>query len=358
MIPLFKVFMAGDVLDFLTPVLFSGYIGEGEKTKEFEEEIAMFIGNQNVVCTSSGTSALTIALRLAGVGYRDEVITTPMTCLATNMAILSLGAIPIWADILTDGTIDPKDVEMKITKRTKAIMCVDWGGLPCKLDELDFGFPVIEDACQSLGGTYRGVPVGNSADYVCFSFQAIKHISTADGGAIVIRDPEKVKEARLMKWFGLDRTTSTAMRCLQDPPMWGYKAQMNDILAAIGLANIRWLPEILLKTKSNADFYNFELRKAKNVLLPPLDPDRESSYWLYTILVTDADKFIEYMGKAGIECSKAHTRNDDKTIFQPYRLPLPGTDYFDSHHVCIPVGWWLSETDLSYIVEVIKRYGK
>lgn len=166
MIPLFKVFMAPDVGDYILPVLHSGYIGEGEKVKEFEKAFSRMIENEQVWMTNSGTSAITMALRLAGMKRGDEIITTPMTCLATNMPILASGAIPVWADILEDGTMDPESVERKVTKKTKAILCVDWGGLPCKLDELSaFGLPLIEDACQCTRSIYKGRLIGNNADW-------------------------------------------------------------------------------------------------------------------------------------------------------------------------------------------------
>ena len=359
MIPLFKVFMAEDVGDFVLPVLHSGYIGEGEKVKEFEQKFSQMIGNARVWMVNSGTSAITMALRLVGVGYRDEVITTPMTCLATNVPILSLGAIPVWADILQDGTMNPKDVERKITKRTKAILCMDWGGLPCKLDELrSFGIPLVEDACQCTKSIYKGHPLGNDADFVCFSFQAIKTLTTGDGGAIAINlNSTLFEEARLMRWFGLDRTNSKSMRCEQDPPLWGYKFQPNDIAASIGLANIRYFEENVEKAKRNARIYNEEFRELKKVKIIPFDEDRISGSWLYTIFVKDVKNFISYMGDKEIECNPVHDRNDTKTIFKDWRIDLPGVDYFDKHHVCIPVGWWLREEDVSKIVREVCHYG-
>ena len=359
MIPLFNVFMAPDVADFVLPVLHSGYIGEGKKTQEFERQVGEFIGNPHVVAVNSGTSAIQMALRLAGVRHGSKVITTPMTCLATNMAILALGAVPVWADILPDGTIDPDDVAAKMDCRPDAVVCVDWGGLPCRLDELKgLGVPVIEDACQSLGSRYKGQYVGSDADFVCFSFQAIKHISTADGGALVVNDnPGALDDARLMRWFGLDRTKSASMRCEQDPPLWGYKMQMNDVAASIGLANIRHLPSILETVRRHAERYNAAFAHlAKVRLSEPIGDERQSGYWLYTVLVDDAVAFTRYMAHNGVEVSKAHTRNDTKGVFAPFRASLPGVSIFDFHHVCIPVGWWLTDEDVENIVSLVTNY--
>lgn len=358
MISLFKVFMSPDVSDFILPVLHSGYVGEGEKSKLFEKKIGEYLKNENVVLVNSGTSALTMSLKLAGVGPGDEVISTPMTCLATNMAILSLGAKPVWADVLPNGTIDPMDVERKMQKK-KAIMCMDWGGLPCRLDELmkigkTYGVPVIEDACQAMGAVYDSRPVGSGADFVAFSFQSIKSLTSIDGGALVINgNSSLVEKAKMMRWFGLDRNSGADMRCNQDPPISGYKWQTNDVLSSIGLANLRHLPKILEKTRCHASLYDLQLGE---FAICKSQTRTQSSYWLYTIYMADVDHFISYMRENNVECSRVHDRNDTKTVFKDSMAKLPGVDLFDKHHVCIPVGWWLSEDDVEKIISLIKTY--
>lgn len=368
MIPLFKVYMARDVDQYVMPVLRSGYVGEGEKVKQFEHEIGRLISNDNVCMTNSGTAAIHMALRLAGVGRDDLVMSTPMTCLATNEAILYQGAHIVWADILQDGTVNPFSVREKLAEYgedVKALMVVDWGGLPCMLQAIkdaigDRNIPIIEDACQSIGSVYHNHLVGyagNGADYVTFSFQAIKHLTTADGGMLVC-PPGKLKEAQLMRWFGLDRTKSASMRCEQDPPLWGYKYQSNDVAAAIGLANLQCLPGILRAVRGNAHRYNSAFSNCDGIYCADsFQPDRQSNYWLYTVIVDDADEFIRFMALRGIECGKAHTRNDNKTIFAEYQCPLKGVDSFDDHHVCIPCGWWLTNEDVDRIITAAKEYG-
>lgn len=354
MIPLFKVYMAKDVEKFVLPILHSGYIGEGEKTKLFEMEFGKFINKENVVLVNSGTSSIMMALKLAGVTNGDKVLSTPMTCLATNMAILAVGAIPVWVDILFDGTMNVESLEDKITGQEKAIICMDWGGTPCQIDEISnigkkYDIPVIEDACQSLGSIYKGSHVGGIADYTCFSFQAIKQLTTVDGGALVIKDSSFVEKAKMMRWFGLDRTQGADMRCNQDPPVAGYKWQSNDVAASIGLANLVGLEDRIEITQRHAKKYNeaFEIET---------DEDRESGYWLYTIYIDDVDMFILYMKENGVECSRVHDRNDTKTIFKNSMSVLNGVDMFDKYHVCIPVGWWLSDSDVEKIINLVKEY--
>jgi perosamine synthetase len=362
MIPLFKVFMSPDVADFVNPVLQSGYIGDGPRVQFFESELGKFLHNPNIVMLNSGTSAIVMALRLAGVEYGDYVLTTPMTCLATNMAILSLGAKPIWTDVLLDGNMDISRVPDITGRHIKAIVCVDWGGTPCDMDSIYtkarvWGVPLIEDACQALGASYEDKMTGNHADFVCFSFQAIKNLTTGDGGALVIQDKNLYERAKLLKWFGLDRTKTTHMRCEQDPPVWGYKFQSNDIAAAIGLANLRYLPDLLAKARAHAEIYNKELGGLDPIRVIQQEDWVLPTYWLYTILVPDTNDFTRFMFNRGIEVSKAHTRNDTKTVFKQYwHGDRPGTSHFDRFHVCIPAGWWLSDSNVDQIVSAIRDY--
>jgi len=349
--------MADDVGDYVMAVLKSGYIGEGEKVAEFEKAVGDYIGNPNVLAVSSGTMAIQIALRMA---YADDVVlSTPMTCLATNEPILALGAIPSWVDVdAVTGCMDVGSLTIVAETevwRAAAILCMHWGGMPCDLAKINevaaaYGIPVIEDACQAFGSMYKGKMIGNHSDFVCLSFQAIKHITTGDGGAVVFRNKDDLERARLMKWFGLDRSKGASMRCLQDPPEYGYKAQMNDISAAIGLANIRYVDEILEKVTRNAARYDiaFDVKRKYGVV---------SNNWLYTIHVSDSSQFISYMKENGVECSQVHARNDTKTIFaQSPKDALPGVDAFDKSHVCIPVGWWVTDDDITKIIDLIRRY--
>ena len=368
MIPLFKVFMADDVDEFVVPVLKSGYIGEGEKVAEFEKAVGDFIGNPNVLAVSSGTMAIQIALRLAGVGVGDYVITTPMTCLATNEPILALGAKPVWVDVdpvtgcmcaaalkrvIEVISNDGNEFVVDTIDRTCAVLCMHWGGMPCDIHaigEIAGGIPVIEDACQAFGSTYSGCMIGSYSNFVCLSFQAIKHLTTGDGGAIAFLHKDDLERARLMKWFGLDRRKSNAMRCSQDPPEYGYKAQMNDISAAIGLANIRHTEALLEKVAYNAARYDiaFSVNRKYGVV---------SSNWLYTIHVNDSSGFISYMKGNGVDVGKVHARNDTKSIFASSpSAKLPGVDAFDRTHVCLPVGWWLTEDDVTKIIKLVKKY--
>src|SRR3989338_2433791 len=219
-IPLFKVHMPKTVLKPLGKVLMSVYIGEGEKAHEFEKKFQEYIGNPYIAMVNSGTSALALAYRMAGIGPGDEVISTPMTCLATNEPIMLLGAKIVWADIdASTGNIYPASIEKRITPKTKAIVVVHWAGNPVDIAAVSkiakkHNLKVIEDAAHAFSAKYNGKYIGNHSDYVCFSFQAIKHLTTVDGGAIAVKTPEDYKRAVLLRWYGNSRSNTS------DPIQW------------------------------------------------------------------------------------------------------------------------------------------
>lgn len=361
MIPLFKVFMSPAVMKPLEDVLFSGFITQGPKVEEFEKKLSDYLGNPFVATVNSGTTALHLALDLSNIEPGDEVITTPMTCTATNWPILAHRAKIVWADIDSEtGNIDPKSIASRITKKTKAIMVVNWGGYPCDIDairKVTKGVPIIEDAAHGFGSEYKGKKVGNTADYTCFSFQAIKHLTTVDGGLITVRTKSDHQKVILKRYFGIDRTKrSKDYRIEKDIYDWGYKFHMNDVNATIGLANFKHLPDILEKHRDNAHFFRQELAKVPYVELLREDKGFHSSYWLFTMKVPDVEKFSDYMKNHNVMASRVHRRNDNHPVTRPFRRPLLNVDKFTKHMVCIPVGWWVTREDREYIVDVINSF--
>ena len=361
-IPLFKVHMPESVLEPLSKTLLSGYIGQGPKVEQFETALAPWFGNQNVLTLNSGTAALMLALRLANVGFGDEVISTAMTCTATNEPILAMGARIVWADIDPwTANIDPLDVERKITEKTKAIIAVHWGGYPCDLDELNriarkYNIKLIEDAAHAFGATYHGQPIGSHSDFASFSFQAIKHLTTVDGGALVCRDTEAYKRGKLLRWYGIDRESERKdFRCEEDVVEYGYKFHMNDVNATIGLEQLSYVGEVLRKHRENAVYFTQRFQGLPGMKLLNYQTDREGSYWLFTIRVTNRLTFMQRMKEAGIVVSQVHARNDKHTMFKEFRRNLPGVDEFVAEQVSIPVGWWLTEDQRQYIADTVIR---
>jgi len=366
-IRLLKVFMPETVIEPLRQVLLSGFIGEGPQAEAFERALQPVMGCSNILAVNSGTSALELALLLAGVGPGDEVISTPLTCVATNHAILHRSAQVVWADIDPDtGNIDPAAVRAAVTSRTKAIMPVHWGGDPCRLHEIgaianEHGLQVIEDAGHALGARYQGLPIGSHSDFVCFSFQAVKVLTTSDGGALACRRPVDGERGRLLRWYGIDRR-ERRRRGIDDDSLEiteaGYKFHMNDVCATIGLEQLRYLPGNLERARANATRYDQALAGLRHVRPLARQPGHASSHWLYTVRVPSPAAFRAHMALAGIDASQVHVRNDRYSVFRTSARPLPGLDEFVAHFCCIPVGWWLDGPAVDRVIAAVRAYDR
>jgi len=267
MIPLFKVHVPESIDEPLLKVLHSGFIGQGIQVDKFEDALIPWVNNKNVLTVNSGTSALHLALKLAGIGFGDEIISTPQTCSATNTPIVLIGANIVWADIDPyTGNIDPETIKPLITSKTKAIMYVDWGGFPCQLDEInkiakEYGLKTIEDAAHAFGAIYKDRKIGSISDYTCFSLQAIKHITTVDGGILTAKSEEDYRRGKLLRWYGIDREgPRTDLRCEQDILEAGTKWHMNDVSACIGIEQLNYIESILKKHRDNAAYYDSQFR--------------------------------------------------------------------------------------------------
>lgn len=388
-IPLFKVFMSEDVLKPVSDLLMSGFIGQGEQVEKFETLLKNYFGNYLVATTNAATSAEHLAIRMLkepsenvnifqGVGFSknkwpgiqdgDEVLATPQTCFATTVPILANGMKIKWVDVDPDTcNMDLIDLERKITAKTKIILPVHWGGYPNDLDKIKeiqtrsekiFGFKpaVIEDCAHSFGSTYKGKKIGNHGNMCFFSFQAIKHLTTGDGGALVLPHKELYNSTKLLRWFGIDReTNSKNFRCEDDIKSWGYKFHMNDINATIGIHNFAHIDEITQKHQANAEFYNNELKNVDGVTLLENKDDRKSAYWIYTIKVDRRDDFVNYMKECNIMVSKVHERNDKHSCVKEFKVNLPNLDKLSEVMISIPNGWWITEEERQYIVDCIKK---
>ncbi|RLA07413.1 MAG: pyridoxal-5'-phosphate-dependent protein [Gammaproteobacteria bacterium] len=360
---LFKVHMPESVDEPLLKVLHSGFIGQGVKVDEFEEKLGNYFGNNKVLTLNSGTSGLHLALRLANVGIGDEVITTPMTCTATNMPIMATGAKIIWADINPiTGLIDPEDIERKITNKTKAIVMVHFGGIPCDIDAINkiakkHNIKTIEDAAHAIGSEYDGKKIGNHSDFVMFSLQAIKHFTTIDGGLLFCKNNKDYERGKLLRWYGIDRDAKRKeFRCEENILEYGYKYHMNDICATVGIEQLKYIDGIVERHMSNKNYYDKELQNIKGVAVIKKPAIAKSSSWLYTIHIEKRDQFSSWMTKQNIMTSRVHERNDKHTAFKEYQINLPNTDIFSLTQISIPVGWWITDDNRSYIVDKIKEF--
>jgi dTDP-4-amino-4,6-dideoxygalactose transaminase len=356
MIPLFKVRVSENVGKPVTDVLHSGFIGQGQKVEDFEDLLQIELNSKTrPVTVNSCTSAIDLALELIGVGPDDEVISTPQTCFASQVGAIHRHAKIRWADIdPITGLIDVDSVSSLITEKTKAIICVNWAGKLCDFASLKrFNIPIVEDAAHTwdifdVSGIERG-------DYICYSLQAIKFLTTGDGG-ILICPPEKESEARILRWFGLDRNKGQSFRCTQNITKAGFKYQMNDIAAAIGISNLPEAKKSVHQQRKNAKHIIDNVNNP-NLILP--EWDETCSYWLFSMHVLNNRKqeFVKYLEEAEISSSPVHFRNDMYSCTEKFKeRHLPGVTDFDKTQICIPNGWWLTNDDLEHIVKVLNKF--
>ncbi len=368
MIPLFYPHVPETAIDKLAEILRSRWVGQGPKVDEFEQEFSKKFGLEHVVSLNSGTSALRLALAIIGVGPGDEVISTPYTMVATNTAILEQFAKPVFADIkYKTANIDPGDIERHITEKTRAIMCVHWGGYPCDMDEIrkiavQHDLPVIEDAAHALGAKYKGKPIGAISEFTIYSFQAIKHITTGDGGMLSITNPEKYREAMRRRWFGIDRKARKYSILGHDPTYDitepGYKYHMNDIAAMIGLEQLKYFDTLFERRAGIASRYRDELDGIKGITLLENNSDRTHANWMFGIHVDRRVEFAEWMYSRGIEVSVHNWRNDKYSVFGGLRDDLPNLKKLNDDLICIPLHHKLSDQDVGRIIRAINDFGR
>lgn len=359
MIPLVKTSIPSKeiLIPRLEEVLYSGYVAQGEVVEQFERKFEEYIGAGHTLSLNSGTAALHIALILAGVKTGDEVISTALTAEPTNVAIKMVGAKVRWADIdVETGNISPDAIEKVISSKTKAIIVVDYAGIPVDVRRIKevsekYNIPVIEDAAHALGAMYNGKRTGNHFPFTIYSFQAIKHLTTIDGGALQILDKELYEKGKLIRWFGLDKKLS---RMDNNITIQGYKYHMNNVNATVGLIQLESIESLVQRYIDNGKYLDEQLKGINGIELINYYPNTEPSYWLYTLKVENRDGFVKKMAEYGIMASELHKRNDLHSFLNDYPAELPNLDLFYSKMVHIPCGWWVTIEDCDKMISLIK----
>lgn len=359
----FSTEISPNVFDELNKILKSGFISAGKQSELFESKLSE-LGLVNPISVNSGTVTMFLALLSHNIGPGDEVIIPAQTFVATGLVVKQVGANVVFADInLNTGNIDVDSIKEKITKKTKAIIPVHWGGYPCDMDEINelakkHNLIVIEDAAHALGSTYKSKPIGSISDFTSFSFQAIKQLTTGDGGALCCLNEEKYNHIKNLRWFGIDRENSIPTILGEreyDLTCVGYKAHMNDISATIGIGNLSEFDENLDKNRHIAKRYSEELYDVKGVKTLNYKNDRQSSYWLYPLIVDNRNEFINKLRSKNIPTSVVHIGIDKNTIFGGKDYSLKNQRFFDEHQIHIPINPSITEEQLNHIIKTIKE---
>ena len=360
-IPLFMPEIPPEAIDEVSNTLQSRWIGQGPKVDKFEIEFNKLIGNPNEsIAVGSGTDALHIAYLLAGINPGDEVLTPVFTCTATNIPLLYIGAIPVFIDV------DPKTLNIDInharsliSKKTKAIVCVHYAGYPCDMDAIaeladEFNLQIIEDAAHAVGARYKGKSIGTISDFTMFSFQAIKHITTGDGGLLTFKDASLLEKAKRLRWFGIDRSAKQLGIWENDITEIGYKYQMTDLGASIGLASIRNFANTFDLRRSLLHRYYEKLEANPNIEILGKETDEIiHAAWLFTVRVKNRKKLQAKLLENKIESNQVHYRNDRYSIFTPQRLNLPNMNEIEDEYLVLPLHTKMSVGDVDRICSVI-----
>lgn len=341
MIKLFQPFVHKNAVDNVCRVLASGQLAEGPEVKKFEEEFSTKFNKKHVVALNSGTSALELAYELAGISSGDEVLTPVLTCTATNLPLIRRGAVLKWVDTDYDLNLDIDDLKRKINPKTKAIVFVHFGGNNRGLKEClhlsrQYKIPLIEDAAQAVGSPYWGV-----GDYTCVSLQAIKTLTTGDGGILITRGEADYRRAKKLRWFGYDREEKQRLGDT-DLTEAGYKYHMNDISAAIGRGNLSVMDEILAHRQSLIDAYR------RNGVA--------ANMWFAYCLTDHRDELQQTLRDFGVDSGTHHFRNDKYTVFGG-RTKLPKMDEIENKYLLLPLHMGMTVEDVDAICDIIKNDG-
>lgn len=360
----FDTYISPRAKRYLNEVLDSGFISAGSKADEFEQSLARELGLVNPVTVNSGTSALHLALAVAGVGQGDEVIIPPQTFIATGLAVLMQGAKPVFADIQSDtGNIDPMSIRRKVGPRTKAVIPVHWAGYPCDMDEInaiaaESGLAVVEDAAHALGAVYKNKPIGSVSRFTAFSFQAIKHLTTGDGGALCCLQDGDVYLAKRRRWFDIDRENALPSKLgerIYDATDVGYKYHMNDLAAALGLANLNDFQANLSRRQAIAARYREALSGVPGITLLDYRDDRICAFWLFTLKAEKRDDFIRALVDRDVPASVVHLRIDDNSVFGGIRPDLVNQEQFNAQQASLPLHGNLTDQDVERVIEAVGK---
>jgi perosamine synthetase len=377
LIPVFKPSIDDEEMSAVRQVLESGWIGLGPKTEEFERKFSEYVGISHAIGTNSGTAALHLALKALGIGQGDEVILPSLTFVSCAHAVLYCAAKPVFADVDKDTLlISAEDVEKKLTRRTRAIMSVHYGGHPCDMDALievarHRGVYVIEDAAHACGAEWKGRKVGSIADIACFSFHAVKNLTTGEGGMITTGNQAIADELRRLRWLGIskatwDRYRPGATTSSKPGPTWyyevqnlGYKYHMNDIAAAMGIVQLGKLDRSNNKRRQIAEYYNRAFSHLPGIGIPVEKDYARSVYHLYVLKAEKRDELITYARDNGVATSVHYMPVHLHPLYRRIsNARVPVTEMIWKKLVTLPMFPDLTDSELHKIVTTVTNFSR
>jgi len=364
-IPIFYPHIPKNAKKSISKVLSSRWIGQGPLVDDFEKKFSyQFCDKLPVIAVGSGTDALHLAYILGNIKKNDEIICPVFTCTATNIPLLYIGAKIKFADI------DPKtlnisieSVEKLITKKTKAIVFVNYGGILNNLDKLNKiakknKIILIQDAAQSLGARYKKKSISKYADFTIFSFQAIKHITSGDGGALTVRNKFHEKKGKRIRWFGIDRPKKQGGTWENDIKEVGYKYQLTDLGACLLLDSMKEYKSI--KSHRNLiykTYLKYIIQNKKIKCVQSIDKNAEEVMWLFTVITPYKDLLQKKLREKNIETNQVHFRNDRYSIFKKFsqNKKFKNMDIIQDKYLVLPMHTKMTISDAKRVSEEINK---
>jgi dTDP-4-amino-4,6-dideoxygalactose transaminase len=368
-IPLFDLNFDQSEEDAVISTLRSKWISTGPKTAEFESKFAEMLEIKHALALANCTAALHLALILTGIKPGDEIICPSLTFVATANAIRYVNAKPVFADIIDNEhlTIDSNDIERKITKKTKAIMLMHYGGFGCEMDKISriaekYNLKIIEDACHGPLSEYDGRKLGTFGEFGCFSFFSNKNISTGEGGMLITNNTELFEKAKLIRSHGMTSLSFQRGRghsTEYDVIELGYNYRMDDLRASIGIVQLDKLKNDLEKRIVLRDYYGKQLSGIKDIVIPFTDYRYFSSNYIFPIVLENSNvikrnKVREYLAANGIQTSVHYPAVHRFSIYSEFATKLPNTEYVTDNLITLPMFSKLSFEDIDYIKAIVQ----
>jgi len=349
-----------EIFNILNSLFTSGQFVLGNEVQKFEKKISNYLKIKHCIALNSGTDALIIGLHLMGIKKGDEIITPPNSFVASTAAIVHLGAIPVFADIKKDLNIDPKQIEKKITKKTKAIMPVHLSGNSCDMEKISkiskkFKIPIIEDAAQAIGTKFKNKFVGTFGDVGCFSAHPLKNLNAiGDAGYLVTNNDKIAKKAKLLRNHGIEKRSKVLK--------FGYVSRMDNFQA--GVLNLRFkkLNKIIAQRRANAELYYENLKCLKKIIFPNFQKNVFQTFHTYVLIVEKRDKLKNYLQKKGISTAIHYPKlifdqQAYKERFKPIKKEnYPVSSKLVNKILTLPINQYLTKAEIKRVCEEIKKF--
>lgn len=375
MIPIAKPYLTEEEAKAAYDTILTGWITQGPRVKEFEEKFAAYTGAKYAVAVSNCTTALHLAMIVAGVGPGDEVICPSMSYIATANCIKYTGAKPVFAEINPDNyNIDLADTEKKITSKTKAILIVHQIGMPVDIDAFTkladkYGLKLIEDAACAAGSAYKGKKIGSHSELVCFSLHPRKVITTGDGGFITTNREDYYDRMKLLRQHGMsvnDRVRHESSKIIfEDHVELAYNYRMTDIQASVGIKQLEKLDWIVGERRKIANAYNEAFKNIDCFQLPIEKEGYFSNYQSYSVLLKDnspiaRNELMQQLLDIGIASRRGIMTSHRETAYKTEYagLSLPVSEHVSDNSIILPLYVPMSQDDITTVIDVIRSIFK